>query len=49
MEDVYKIELEDILHGFQKDKILVLVEWQVEFFLRLYEIIGDNSLRIIEE
>jgi len=37
------------LHNFQKDKSPGPDGWTVEFFLGLYELIGADILRVVEE
>jgi hypothetical protein len=49
MEEVSEEELKEVLHSFQKDKIQVLDGWTIEFFLGLYELIGLEILKLVEE
>jgi hypothetical protein len=42
-------ELKEVLHSFQKDKIPGPDGWTIEFFIGLYELIGTNILRVVEE
>jgi hypothetical protein len=41
-EEVSEEELKMVLHNFQKDKSLGPDGWTVEFFLGLYEVIGQD-------
>jgi hypothetical protein len=43
-----KEELEKIIHGFQKDKILGPDGFPIDFYKGYFEIIGDDLLRMIE-
>jgi hypothetical protein len=38
-----------VLNSFQKDRIPGPDEWLVEFYLNLFELIGEDILRIAEE
>ena len=38
-----------MLHNIQKGKIPSPNEWTIEFFLALYETIGEDILRLVEE
>ena len=49
MEEVLEEELNEVLHSFQKDKSLRPNGWSLEFFLGLYEIIGSDLLKVVEE
>lgn len=49
MEEVIEEELKEVLHNFQKDKSLVSDWWSIKFFLGLYELIGLDILKVVEE
>jgi hypothetical protein len=42
MEEVSKEELKEALHSFQKEKILGLDGWPIEFFLGIYDVLGQT-------
>ena len=44
-----EVELQKVLHSFQKDKSLGPNGWSVEFFMGLYDIFGGNLLRVVED
>jgi hypothetical protein len=48
-EEVTEDELKEVLHSFQKVKIPGPDGWTIEFFIGLYELIGTNILRVVEE
>ena len=49
MEMVSKEELKAVLHSFQKDKSPSPDGWTIEFFLGLYDLIGGDLLRVMED
>jgi hypothetical protein len=49
MEEISEEELKEIFHTFQKDKSPGLDGLIVEFFLWIYEVIGTDILREVEE
>jgi hypothetical protein len=49
MEAVKEEELKEVLHSFQKDKILGPDGWSMDFFVGLYDLIGQDILKVIEE
>jgi hypothetical protein len=48
MEEVIEDELKEVLHSFQKDKILGRMVGP-HIFCRLYDIIGKDILKVVEE
>ena len=49
MEEVTKGELKEVLHSFQKDKSPGPDGWTIEFFLELFEIMGGDLLKVVED
>jgi hypothetical protein len=49
IEEVTEEELKEVLHSFQKDKSPGPDGWTIEFFIGLYELIGADILRVVEE
>jgi hypothetical protein len=49
MVEVTKGELTEVLHSFQRDKILGLDGWPIEFYLGFYKLVGGDILRVVEE
>jgi hypothetical protein len=49
MEEVSEDELKEVLSIFQKDKSPGPDGWSVEFFLGLYDLIGKDILKVVEE
>jgi len=49
MEEVTKVELQEVLYSFQKNKSPSLDGWTMEFFLGFYELIGKELLQVVEE
>jgi hypothetical protein len=49
MEEVTEEELKDVLHNFQKDKILGPDGWTIEFLLGLYDLLGQDLLKLVED
>jgi len=49
LEEVTEDELKEVLHNFQKDKILGLDDWTIELFTGLYELNGTDILWVVEE
>jgi len=49
MEEVSKEDLKKVIHVFHKDKSLGPKGWPIEFFIGLYEQIGVDILRVVEE
>ena len=49
MEEVTEEELKGVLQSFQKDKSLGPYGWSIEFFLELYEILGEDLLKVVED
>ena len=39
----------EVLHSFQKDKILGLDGWPIELYLRFNDLIGGDILNFVEE
>ena len=48
MAEVTEEELKVALQSFQKDKSLGPDGWTIEFFTDLYEILGDDILKVVE-
>ena len=48
MEEVTKEELKLALQSFQKDKSPGPDGWTIEFFIELYELLGDDILKVVE-
>ena len=48
MEEVIEEELKMALQSFQKDKSLGPDGWTIEFFIELYELLGDDILKVVE-
>ena len=49
MKEVTEGELKEVLQSFQKDKILGLDGWTIEFFIDLFELLGGDLLRVVED
>ena len=49
MEEVLEEELKCVLKSFQKDKILGQDGWMIEFFLELYDLLGQDLLHVVED
>lgn len=49
MRVVTEEELKETLRSFQKDKSPGLNGWSIEFYLGLYEVIGNDLLKVVEE
>jgi hypothetical protein len=49
MEEVSKAELKEVLHSFQKDKIPGHDGWPIEFFLRFYEFLDQDILKVVKD
>ena len=47
MGEVTNIELLEVLHSFQKDKITGPDGWPVEFFLGFLDLVGDYLLKVV--
>ena len=49
MEEVTEEEVKEVLHSFQKDKIPGLDGWSMDFFVGLFDLIGNDILKVVEE
>jgi hypothetical protein len=49
MEEVSEEELKEVLHSFQKDKSPGLDGWSMDFLVGLYDLIGKDILKVVEE
>ena len=49
LEEVTDGELKAILQSFQKDKSSGPDGWTIEFFLELFEILGGDLLKVVED
>jgi hypothetical protein len=49
MEEVTEEELKEVLHSFQKDKSPDPDGWSMDFFMGLFDFIGKDILRVVEE
>ena len=49
MEVVTNNELLKILHSFQKDKILGPDGWPFEFYIGIFDLVGVDLLKFVEE
>jgi hypothetical protein len=49
MEDVTEEELKEVLHSFQKDKSPGPDGWSMDFFEGLFDLIGKDILKVVEE
>jgi hypothetical protein len=49
MEELSEDELEEVLHNFQKNKIPGLDGWTIYFFVGIFEFIGKDILKVVEE
>lgn len=49
MEEVFEEELKAVLFSFQKDKIPGPYGWIVDFFQDLYEVLGGDLLKVVED
>jgi hypothetical protein len=47
--EVTKTKLRDTMQRFQKDKILGLDGWTIEFYLGFFNLIGKDIVKVIEE
>ena len=48
MEEVTEEELKMALQSFQKDKSPGPDSWTIEFFIKLYELLGDDILKVVD-
>ena len=48
-EEVSLVEIEGDLKYFKKDKSPGPDGWTIEFFLELFEILGDDLLKVVED
>jgi hypothetical protein len=48
-EEVAVEELKEVLHSFEKGKILGPNEWPIEFYIGFYETLGNDLLQVIKE
>ena len=48
MEEVTEEELKLALQSFQKDKSPGLDGWTIEFFTELYDLLGDEILKVVK-
>ena len=49
MEEVTEEEVKEVLHSFQKDKIPGPDGWSMDFFVGLFDLIGNDILKVVEE
>jgi hypothetical protein len=49
MEEVSEEELKEVVHSFQKDKIPGPDGWSMDFFVGLFDLVGKDLLKVIEE
>jgi hypothetical protein len=49
MEEVSEEELKEVLWSFQKNKSMGSDVWPLTFFIGLYELIGRDLLKVVEE
>ena len=49
MEELSEDELEEVLQNFQKNKIPCLDGWTIYFFVGIFEFIGKDILKVVEE
>jgi hypothetical protein len=49
MEEVTEDELKGILHNFQKDKSPGPDGWSMDFFVGIFDLIGKDILKVVEE
>jgi hypothetical protein len=49
MSKISKVELKLVEGSFQKDKILGLDGWVIDFYLDFYDFLEEDLLKIIEE
>jgi hypothetical protein len=49
MEEISEEELKEALYNFQKDKIPGPDGWTIEFFQGLYEFLGQDILKVVED
>jgi len=49
LEEISEEELKEVLFNFQKDKIPGSDGWTVEFLQGLFDIIGDDLLKVVED
>jgi len=49
MAEISEEELKEALFSFQKDIILGSDGWTIEFFQELYDILGPNILKVVED
>jgi hypothetical protein len=49
MDEVTEDELKEFLHSFQKDKIPGLDGWTIDLFVGIFEFIGKDILKVVEE
>jgi hypothetical protein len=49
MEEVTLQELKEVMNSYQKDKIPRPDEWTIDFFLGFFDLLGQDTLRLVEE
>lgn len=49
MVEVTKAELKEVLHNFQKEKMSGPDGWSMDFYVGLFDLIGHDILKVIEE
>ena len=49
MKEVSEDELEEVLQSFQKDQIPGPNGWSMDFFVGLFDFIGKDILKVVEE
>jgi len=49
MVEVIEAKLKEVLHSFQKDKSPGPDGWTIEFFMGLYDILGQDILKLVED
>jgi len=49
MAEVIEEELKEVFHCFQKDKSPDPDGWSMDFFMGLYDVIGKDILKVVEE
>jgi hypothetical protein len=48
-DEIIQDELKEVLHKFQKDKIMGLDGWIVQFYTSFFDLIGKDLLAMVEE
>jgi len=48
MAEVAKAELKEVLHSFQKDKSFGPDGWSMDFYVGIFDLIGQDILKVIE-